>query len=208
MAAGFVRNIRTAIFRPPARPSRKYVYALMATAPGWVHMRMSPTRSRASILKAYGAYKGKHFGSDQYSGQEDSDHQHYDCLHIDRRAASCAGAAYDLLLRLGMIDGPTLYEYLRATDAWVREALGIALLQGPGDPAAKAARGSLPVPPLPPPTPVTLLPPRAGRGGRGGRAVQISEGAMQCRNELLCYLVITRLLYGLKRHDTLPGLVI
>ena len=31
---------------------------------------------------------------------------------------------------------------------------------------------------------------------------------MQCRNELLCYLVITRLLHVLKRRDTLPGPVI
>ena len=188
----------------PPRPSRKYVYALMATAPKWVRVRMSPTRSRADILENYKAYKGKHFGSDQYSGQEDTDLQHWDCLHIDRRAASCAGAGYDLLLRSGMIDDSTLYEYLRAADAWVRETMGLILSQGAGDLAAEAARGELPVP-LPPPPPATILPPRAGGKG-GGKAVQISEErAMQCRNELLCYLAITRLFHELKKHDTLPA---
>ena len=59
--------------------------------------------------------------------------------------------------------------------------------------------------PLPPPPPATLVPPRAGGRG-GGKAVQISEErAMQCRNELLCYLAITRLFYALKKYDTLPA---
>ena len=194
---------------PASRPSRKYVYAFMATSPGWVRVCMSPTRSRADILEKYKAYKDKYFGSDQYSGQEVSDRKHLDCLHMDRRTASCAGAGYDLLLRSGMIDGPTLYEYLRAADAWVREVLDLILSRGAGDLEAEAARGNLPVP-LPPPPPATILPPRAGGGGGGGRGagktVQISEEkAMQCRIELLCYLAITRLFHVLKKHDTLPA---
>ena len=42
-------------------------------------------------------------------------------------------------------------------------------------------------------------------GGGGKKRIEISEEkAAQCRNELLCYLVLTRLFHYLKKHDTLP----
>ena len=186
------------------RPRRKYVYGLIAATKKWVRVYMSPTRSRADILLAYEAYSGKPFGSDQYSGQEKSSLKHYDCLHIDRRAASCAGAGYEHLLRAGMIDGPTLYEFLRIADGWVRKMMD--LVRSADADGAEAARAIMAVP-LPPPPPATVLPPRSGgKGGKGaGKLVQLSEErAMQYRMDLLCYLAITRLIHALKKIDTLP----
>ena len=88
-------------------------------------------------------------------------------------------------------------------DARVREAQGLVLSPGLGDPAADAARGELPAP-MPPPPPAAPLPPRGG--GKGGKAVQISEErAMQRRSEPLCYLAIARLFQALKEHDALPA---
>ena len=68
-----------------------------------------------------------------------------------------------------------------------------------------------PPPPPPVPPPSTILPPRGGGegGGRRRKRIEISEEkAAQCRNELLCYLVINRLLHYIKRHDTRPDDVI
>ena len=194
---------------PSPRPRRKYVYALMATARNWVRVYMSPTRSRADILAAYEAYSGKPFGSDQYSGQEKSRLKHYDCLHIDRRAASCAGAGYAHLLRAGMIDDRTLYEFLRTADEWIRKMMDLVLSADAGGAEAARAIMAAPLPPPPPPPPATVLPPRNGGGGRGGggggKLVQLSEErAMQYRMDLLCYLAITRLIHALKKLDTLP----
>lgn len=196
---------------PPPPPRRKYVYGLMATAQNkWVRLCMSPTRSTADILRVYRSYKKKHFGSDQYSGQEKTKLKHYDCIHIDRRTATCAGGAYDLLRRAGMINNRMLYEYLHAADTWILSVLDI-LLSGSGDPVA-AARAHLSASPRPTLPPATILPPRAGGGGKGsggGKRIQLSEEkAAQCRNELLCYLVITRLIHYLKKCDTVPEEVI
>ena len=192
---------------PPAArrpPPRKFVYGLIAMAQGrWVRVRMSPTRSAADLLCAYKAYKGKHFGSDQYSGQKKTKLKHYDCIHIDRRAATCAGGAYDLLRRAGMIDDKMLYEYLRVADSWTRRMLDI-VLSGSDDPVAAVCGLLSASPPPPPPPPAAILPPR-GDGKGGGKRIQLSEEkAAQCRSELLCYLVITRLLHYLKKCDTLP----
>ena len=186
---------------------RKYVYAFVVTTSKWVRVTMAPTRSREDIMRAHKRYSGRYFGSDMYSGQEKSDKKQYDCLHIDRRAAACAGAAYDLLLRAGLIDKRMLFEYLRAADAWVGDAMDAVMPSSSGGDPEAAARRIRPanVPPA------TILPPRPKAGEAGGRCQKAElseERAMQCRHELLSYLVITRLFHVLRKIDTLPEDVI
>ena len=108
-----------------------------------------------------------------------------------------------------MIDGTTLYEFLRIADGWVRKIMD--LVRSADADGAEAARAIMAVP-FPPPPPATVLPPRSGsssgggKGGKGvGKLVQLSEErAMQYRMDLLCYLAITRLIHALKKIDTLP----
>ena len=145
----------------PRPAPRKYVYGLMATAGRrLVRVRISPSRSAADILHTYRRYRGKPFGSDQYSGQEKSELKQYNVLHIDRRAATCAGAAYDLLLRAGRIDRRMLHEFMLAADSWVRRALDTAM-SASDDPAAASRRIRSAVLPAAPAS--TILPPRRRR---------------------------------------------